>query len=197
VASPGARPPSGPVAAGAAVTPAATRSPSRVPGPQPAALTADPNPGGTARERPDRSTGAAGSGRPRRPDGDDPVAAATVAFGPWRCGDEYSWDLGHPVLARPCHATGPAVRAMGQIEAAPGVQVDVSLTVRNAGSDEVVAGPYDCKGLMFTDFALKQSCGPVDLNPPRGGRYVVAESWRYTERPLLPAGSARGPEFTW
>ncbi|GIE05199.1 serine/threonine-protein kinase [Paractinoplanes durhamensis] len=124
-------------------------------------------------------------------------AGAQVEFGPWRCGDEYSWSLGHPVLARPCHSVGPAVRVMGQIEAAPGIQADVSLTVRDASSDEVVAGPYTCKGLMFTDFALKHSCGPAELEPPRGGRYVVAESWRYTERPLLPAGSARSPEFDW
>ncbi|WP_203817947.1 hypothetical protein [Paractinoplanes ferrugineus] len=77
------------------------------------------------------------------------------------------------------------------------MQLDVSLTVRDARSDEVVAGPYTCKGLMFTDFALKHSCGPADLEPPRGGPYVVAETWRYTARPLLPAGSARGPEFSW
>jgi serine/threonine-protein kinase len=122
---------------------------------------------------------------------------AAVAFGPWRCGDAYSWELGHPVLARPCHALGPAVRVSGEMEAPPGVQADVSLTVRDAVTDEVAAGPYVCRGLMFTDFALKQTCGPTDLSPPRGGRYVVAESWQYTERPLLPGGSARGPAFDW
>lgn len=122
---------------------------------------------------------------------------AKAQFGPWRCGDAYSWDLGHPVLARPCQATGPAIRVMGQMEAAPGVQTDISLTVRDAASDEVVAGPYTCTGLMFTDFALKHSCGPADLNAPRGHRYVVVETWQYTERPLLPPGSAEGPEFDW
>ncbi|MET0415905.1 MAG: serine/threonine-protein kinase [Actinoplanes sp.] len=122
---------------------------------------------------------------------------AEVAFGPWRCGDEYSWDVGHPVLARPCHALGPAVRSVAQIEAMPGVQADVSLTVRDASSDEIVAGPYTCKALMFTDFALKHSCGPVDLRPPRGGRYLVAESWEYTKRSLIPGGVTRGPAFDW
>jgi serine/threonine-protein kinase len=120
-----------------------------------------------------------------------------VGFGPWSCGDEYGWDLGHPVLAQPCHSLGPAVRVTGRMEAAPGTQVDISLTVRDAGSDAVVAGPYTCRGLMFTDFALRQTCGPVDLRPPRGGRYVVTESWEYTARPLLPGGSTRGPVFTW
>ena len=122
---------------------------------------------------------------------------AKVQFGPWRCGDAYSWDLGHPVLARPCQATGPSIRVMGQMEAAPGVQADISLTVRDVASDEVVAGPYTCTGLMFTDFAMKHACGPADLNAPRGHRYVVVETWQYTERPLLPPGSAQGPEFAW
>ena len=124
-------------------------------------------------------------------------ATAEATFGPWRCGDEYTWDLGHPVLARPCHATGPTVRVMGQMEAFPGVQADISLTVRDAKSDEVVAGPFTCKALMFTDFALKHNCGPVDMPVPRGGRYVVAEAWEYTQRPLLPGGVARGPAFDW
>jgi serine/threonine protein kinase len=124
-------------------------------------------------------------------------AGAKVHFGPWRCGDAYSWDLGHPVLARPCQATGSSIRVMGQMEAAPGVQADISLTVRDAASDDVVAGPYTCTGLMFTDFALKHSCGPADLNPPHGHRYIVVETWQYTERPLLPPGSAQGPAFDW
>ncbi|WP_433361493.1 serine/threonine-protein kinase [Actinoplanes sp. CA-142083] len=124
-------------------------------------------------------------------------AGAKVQFGPWRCGDSYSWDLGHPVLARPCHAVGPSIRVMGQLEAAPGIQIDLALTVRDVKTDEVAAGPYECKGLMFTDFALKHDCGPAEFNPPRGHRYVVVETWQYTQRPLLPSGSARGPEFDW
>jgi serine/threonine-protein kinase len=124
-------------------------------------------------------------------------AGASAKFGPWRCGDAYSVDLGHPVLARPCHALGPSIRVLGQMEAPPGIQLDIALTVRDAKSGEVVAGPYTCKGLMFTDFAYKQNCGPVDLNAPHGHKYVVVETWQYTERPLLPAGSAQGPEFDW
>jgi hypothetical protein len=144
----------------------------------------------------------AGSRAPRKsaamhPSAGPVGAKAEAAFGPWRCSDEYTWDLGHPVLARPCHATGPTVRVMGQMEAFPGVQADISLTVRDAKSDEVVAGPYTCKALMFTDFALKHNCGPVDMAVPRGGRYVVAEAWEYTQRPLFPGGVARGPAFDW
>ncbi|MBU2669317.1 protein kinase [Actinoplanes bogorensis] len=120
-----------------------------------------------------------------------------ATFGPWRCGDEYDWDLGHPVLARPCHSVGGDVKVLGTIEAMPGVQADVSLTLRDASSDDVLAGPYTCKGLMFTDFALKHTCGPVDLRPPAGHRLVLVQTWEYTSRPLLPGGTARGPEFDW
>ncbi|MBB4690445.1 serine/threonine-protein kinase [Paractinoplanes abujensis] len=124
-------------------------------------------------------------------------ARAEATLGPWVCGDQYDWDLGHPVLARPCHAVGGGVRVVGQMEAMPGVQADIALTLRDASTNEVLAGPYTCKGLMFTDFALKHACGPVDLNPPRGRRLVVVETWEYTSRPLIPGGTARGPEFSW
>ncbi|WP_240670349.1 serine/threonine-protein kinase [Actinoplanes solisilvae] len=124
-------------------------------------------------------------------------ARVEAGFGEWRCGDQYEWDLGHPVLGRPCHALGASVRVVGQIEAMPGIQLDVSLTVRDAAGDEVLAGPYTCKALMFTDFALKHSCGPVDLQPPHGRNLVLVQKWEYTQRPLLPGGEARGPEFSW
>ncbi|MBG0565568.1 serine/threonine-protein kinase [Actinoplanes aureus] len=121
----------------------------------------------------------------------------SVEFGPWQCGEKYSWDVGHPVLAQPCHALGPSIRVMGEMEAAPGVQADISLAVHDAETDEIVAGPYRCRGLMFTDFAVKHSCGPAELRAPRGRTYVVVETWEYTGRPLLPGGTIRGPEFTW
>ena len=121
----------------------------------------------------------------------------SVAFGPWRCGDDYTWDLGHPVLAKPCHSIGNAIRVMGMTEAMPGIQADFTLSVRDASSDAVVAGPYTCKGMLFTDFEMKHNCGPVDLQAPHGHRYVVAETWTYTGRSILPGGIARGPAFDW
>jgi serine/threonine-protein kinase len=101
------------------------------------------------------------------------------------------------VLAKPCFSIGSAIRVFGDVQASPGVQADVSLRVQDAGTDEVVAGPHTCRGLMFTDSASRHRCGPVDLQAPRGRRYVVVESWQYTARPLLPGGTTRGPEFTW
>jgi tRNA A-37 threonylcarbamoyl transferase component Bud32 len=121
----------------------------------------------------------------------------SVTFGPWRCGDDYTWDLGHPVLAKPCHSIGTAIRVMGKMEAMPGIQADFTLSVRDAVSDAVVAGPYACNGLMFTDVEMKHICGPIDLQAPHGHRYVVAETWTYTGRSILPGGIARGPAFDW
>ncbi|MEV4705246.1 serine/threonine-protein kinase [Actinoplanes sp. NPDC049316] len=124
-------------------------------------------------------------------------AEAEVRFGPYECGAAFTWDIGHPVLAQPCQALGGKVRVKGRIEATPGVQADVTLTVQDARTDEVVAGPHTCAALMFTDSALEHTCGPVDLEAPRGGRYVVVETWRYTGRSLLPGGTTRGAEFDW
>ncbi|MDY7083728.1 MAG: protein kinase [Actinomycetota bacterium] len=154
---------------------------------------AAPTPASSGRAGPAGDVGA-GAGDQRRP-GD---SRAEATFGPWVCGDQYEWDLGHPVLARPCHALGQdGVRVVGQMEAMPGVQADIALTLRDAKSNEVLAGPHECKALMFTDFALKHACGPVDLRPPRGHRLVLVLTWEYTQRPLIPGGTARGPEFTW
>ena len=124
-------------------------------------------------------------------------ASGSIAFGPWRCADEYGWDLGHPVLARPCHANGASIRVQGWMGAMPGVQADISLSVRDAATDEIVAGPYTCKGMMFDDISVEHACGPVNLQAPHGHRYLVAESWAYTGRSILPGGIARGPAFDW
>jgi hypothetical protein len=77
------------------------------------------------------------------------------------------------------------------------VQADMALAVHDAATDEIVAGPHHCQGVMFTDFMLKHSCGPVDLQAPHGRRYVIVQTWEYTGRPLLPRGTVRGPEFDW
>jgi serine/threonine-protein kinase len=133
---------------------------------------------------------AAGTAAPGRVSG-------SVSFGPWRCGDDYTWDVGHPVLAKPCDSIGGAIRVMGMMEAMPGIQADFTLSIRDAASDAVVAGPFVCPGVLFTDFEMKHNCGPIDLQPPRGHRYVVAETWTYTGRSILPGGIARGPAFDW
>jgi serine/threonine-protein kinase len=120
-----------------------------------------------------------------------------VGYGPWQCADTYTWSVGHPVIAKPCHALGGGVRLIGHMQALPGIQADVSVELIDVVSGKVVEGPHECKGLMFTDFAPEHQCGPVETNPPRGRRYVVIEKWRYTGRGILPTGTVRGLEFDW
>ena len=83
------------------------------------------------------------------------------------------------------------------MQALPGVQADVSLTLVDAVTGEVVRGPFDCTGLMFTDFAPEHECGPFEASPPHGRRYVVVQKWQYTGRGILPTGNVRGQEFDW
>jgi serine/threonine-protein kinase len=126
------------------------------------------------------------------------AAEASVAvYGPLRCTEAYVWDVGHPVLAMPCHATGPAIRLVGRMQAMPGVQADVSLSLHDADIGRLVAGPYTCAGLVFTDFKPAHRCGPFDVQAERGHRYTVVQKWAYTGRGLLPSGTARSDPFAW
>jgi serine/threonine-protein kinase len=119
-------------------------------------------------------------------------------YGPLRCTTEYQWDVGHPVVAQPCHASGPAIELFGRLQALPGVQADVSLTLQDVDSGRTVAGPYTCPGVMFTDFAREHDCGPFyATDVPRGHRYSVVQQWAYTGRAILPSGTARSGPFAW
>ncbi len=118
-------------------------------------------------------------------------------YGPWQCAD-YEYDTGHPVLAQPCYAIGGGIRVLGHVQALPGVEADVSLTLQDVDTGETVAGPQICPDMMFTDFAPQRDCGPFDLTGvPHGRRLQVVVSWSYTGRSLLPSGTAKGPEFSW
>jgi serine/threonine-protein kinase len=120
-----------------------------------------------------------------------------TAYGPWQCADVYQWAVGHPVVAKPCHAVGGGVRILGHMQALPGVQADISVTLLDAATGETIMGPYDCDGVFFTDFAPEHDCGPFELRPPHGRRYVVVEKWQYTGRAYLPTGEVRGVVFDW
>jgi len=126
------------------------------------------------------------------------VRISASVYGPLSCTTEYQWDVGHPVVAQPCHAKGPAVELFGRLQALPGVQADVSLTLQDVDSGRTVAGPYTCPGLMFTDFAREHDCGPFyAAGVPHGYRYAVVQRWAYTGRAVLPAGTARSDPFSW
>jgi serine/threonine-protein kinase len=119
-------------------------------------------------------------------------------YGPLSCAPAYKWDVGHPAVAQPCHATGAAISLFGRLQALPGVQADVSLTLQDAASGRTVAGPFTCFGLMFTDFARQHECGPFRVSDiAHGHRYVVVQRWEYTGRAVLPAGTARDDPFPW
>jgi serine/threonine protein kinase, bacterial len=125
------------------------------------------------------------------------VAAGARLFGPYLCTTDYSYDPGHPVRTKPCYATGAGIRLIGHMQAVPGVQADISLSLQDVETGDTIAGPYTCAGMMFTDFEPERDCGPFDLDAPHGHRYVVVESWVYTGRSMLPGGRTRGPEFSW
>jgi serine/threonine-protein kinase len=123
---------------------------------------------------------------------------ASVAFGPWMCADQYTWDLGHPVLVQPCHAlAADQVRMIGHMQGIPGIQADVTMSVLDVDTGSLADGPHPCNGVMFTDFAPEHDCGPFDAHLTRGHRYVVVQKWVYTGRALLPGGEVRGQEFDW
>jgi serine/threonine-protein kinase len=129
------------------------------------------------------------------------AAIEASLYGPYECPDQYVWDPGHPVLAKPCHAISVnargGVRLLGRMQALPGVQADVVLTLEDADTGETVNGPYRCRGLMFTDFAPEHNCGPFEITPVRGRRYLIIQQWNYTGRGILPGGTVRGTAFTW
>ncbi|MER7280592.1 serine/threonine-protein kinase [Dactylosporangium sp. NPDC000244] len=120
------------------------------------------------------------------------------AFGPYVCGEQYTWDIGHPALGKPCHAlAADRVRIIGHMQSIPGVQADISMSILDVGSGRTADGTHECNGLLFTDFAPNHDCGPFEAHLPRGHRYVVVQRWVYTNRALLPDGEVRGVEFDW
>jgi serine/threonine protein kinase len=156
---------------------------------------------------PSASAGPSASGRPLLPglkiNVGDPTAAKspeTTGYGSYQCGsEEFTWDVGHPVIAKPCHALGPSVRVIGHMQALPGIQADVTLTLLDVATGQPVAGPYECAGLLFTDFEPTHDCGPftADPVPAHGHKLVVSMSWMYTGRNYLPSGTVKDKEFDW
>jgi len=120
-----------------------------------------------------------------------------IAYGPWQCAPDYTWDVGHPVLAKPCHSTGTGIKLIGKMSGLPGVQTDVQVALVDAQSGDVVSGPFECTGLLFTDFAPTHDCGPFEVTVPHGRTLAVKESWEYTGRTVLPSGTVQGPAFNW
>jgi serine/threonine protein kinase len=131
------------------------------------------------------------------PGGMVPAGATPEAYGPWQCTPTYRWSLAHPVLGKACYAIGPSVRAIGTLMAPPGVSTDATISVQDADTHAVVAGPFDCPGLQFNDMVSENSCGPFAMQLERGRSYRIIAAWKYTGIGILPAGSVAGEPFTW
>lgn len=123
------------------------------------------------------------------------VAPLPGTYGPWHCaGDRTA--LGHPVSANACYATDGALRVRATVKAAPSVRVDVTTSVRDADAGTTV-GSRVCPAVASSGAQPEPSCGPFDLSPPRGHRYVVVVSWTYTDVRRAPGGSVQGDPFPW
>ncbi|MCW2642695.1 MAG: hypothetical protein JWP76_5001 [Dactylosporangium sp.] len=165
--------------------------------------TASPQPTGTpsaaavssAPPAPSRSR----AGLPDGVGGNGPVQVPLPdVFGPWRCSSGIAYSAGQGALVRPCSAAGPAVRVKGlMLGGKSGTKVDLTVAVHDADTDADVVTPNTCAGLSPTPAALEMSCGPFDVRPPRGHRYVVVVSWKYASVTSMPGGSVRGDPFTW
>jgi hypothetical protein len=125
-----------------------------------------------------------------------PAEAKPKTYGALRCTD-YEWKLVHPAVAKTCYATGPGIRFVGYLASAEGIQADVTVTLQDATSGKVVAGPFRCDDVLFTKAVRERACGVFEARPPAGRRYQVVQTWRYEGRASSLLGSAKGPAFAY
>ena len=118
-------------------------------------------------------------------------------YGPLQCQERLVFTGNTPVLAKPCHSLGTGIRVLGALAAPPGGHATVTVSLQDTASGRAVAGPRTCGGLVYTDDRLTHDCGPDVRSAPRGHRYAVVLTWRYTTQGGTVQGSARGPEFRW
>jgi serine/threonine-protein kinase len=180
------------------------------PGARPPAGTAPPAPGSVAAPSTDgavpavldpsghRSRPASAPPQPAgRPRTAEPTVPPRTPEGVvhWHCA-ETRWPLAHPVVGKACHAIGREVQILGTLTGAPGVQADVFLVVQDADTDAPVAGPFTCRGLLFTDTTPRRSCGPFAPVLQPGRRYRVVATFKYADAGIIPGGTIPGDPFT-
>jgi serine/threonine-protein kinase len=118
-------------------------------------------------------------------------------YGPLQCEQRFAFTRNTPLLAKPCHSLGTGIRVMGRLAAPPGGHATVTVTLQDAASGRAVEGPRTCARLVYTEDRLTHDCGRDLRSAPRGHRYAVVLTWRYTRQGGTVQGSARGPEFRW
>jgi hypothetical protein len=121
------------------------------------------------------------------------VAPLPTVFGAAHC-TGFQWKFLQPAFSNTCYATGPGVRISGALRSKE-VTADITLTLKDAAGKQV-GQAYTCKWLTFAAEMSERTCGPFELTPPRGRRYVLVQSWRvYDGKGSAILGEAKSTEF--
>ncbi len=120
-----------------------------------------------------------------------------VAYGPWQCAQDYTWDVGHPVLAKPCHSTGTGIKLVGKMSALPGVQTDVTVDAARRADRRRRQRAVRVRRADVHRLHAEHDCGPFEVNPPHGRRLVVKRILAVHRAQRPPSGTVKGPEFNW
>lgn len=117
---------------------------------------------------------------------------APKTYGPMRC-TGYKWNPMQPALSDTCYSTGPGVRMQGSLKSKE-VTADITLTLEDTAGNRV-GEPQTCRRRSFAKEGSEQTCGPFELTPPRGKRYVIVQSWLVYSSEGAIIGSAKSAEF--
>ncbi|GIF49747.1 serine/threonine-protein kinase [Asanoa ferruginea] len=121
------------------------------------------------------------------------VAPLPTVFGTAHC-TGFQWKFLQPAFSNTCYATGPGIRVSGALRSKE-VTADITLTLKDTAGKQV-GDAYTCKRLTFAKEMSERACGPFELMPPRGRRYVLVQSWRvYDNDGSAILGEAKSAEF--
>ena len=115
------------------------------------------------------------------------VEPLPTVYGTTRC-TGFQWKFLQPAFSNTCYATGPGVRISGALRSKE-VIADITLTLKDAAGKQV-GEAYTCKRLAFAAEMSERACGPFELTPHRGRRYVLVRAGGCTTR-RAPRSSAR------
>ncbi|GAA1884485.1 hypothetical protein GCM10009687_61140 [Asanoa iriomotensis] len=123
------------------------------------------------------------------------VKPLPTAYGEPKC-TGYQWKFLQPAFSNTCYSTGPGIRISGALRS-KGVLADITLTLKDTAGNQVGA-THNCQALRFGPEMSERSCGPAELTPPRGKRYVLVQTWRvYDDDGTAIRGEAKSAEFTY
>ena len=114
-------------------------------------------------------------------------------YGPWNCRQAVTLDMRSPMLAKPCQSIGADVQMRASLTAPSGGRATITVALQESG--RTVRGPYTCSGLVFTEDAMTNECGPWGAAARRGHHYTVLMTWSYTRDGRTNEGRASGSDF--